>query len=368
MRILFVLENYFPNVGGVETLFKNHLENLAAQGYQVTLVTTKLFKDSPKFEYQNNLTIYRYNFLNRYFFTFFAFFAVYKHSKKVDLIHTTSYNAGLPALLGGLLRNKKVIITFHEVWGKLWFKLPFTSKLSSTLFYLFEKMLLKLPFHKFVGVSQSTVNALIENGVAKNKVELVYNGVDYTKFENYKKLKSSEANEKFTISFFGRLGISKGLDVIIEAATTLKKMLPNINFKLIVPKNPAAFYNKIMQLLKEKDLENYFEFHHQLTRKQLVEQIVNSNCVVIPSYSEGFCFAAAECAALNIPIISSNKTALKEVVSGQFIKMEELNADALLNAIKNAYEGNWQKSELKKFELKDCIESYIQLYKKELNN
>jgi len=137
MRILFVLENYYPNVGGVETLFKNLIEQLAEKGHQVKLITTQLNPEDPLEEKIGNIHIYRYPFRNRYIFTFFGVFPIYKLAKDCDLIHTTSYNAGVPAWLGAKLRRKKVVITFHEVWGKLWFDLPFMNK--KIHLYLFWK-------------------------------------------------------------------------------------------------------------------------------------------------------------------------------------------------------------------------------------
>jgi len=46
---------------------------------------------------------------------------------------------------------------------------------------------------------------------------------------------------------------------------------------------------------------------------------------VIPSYSEGFCFAALEACALNIPVISSDMGALKETVSNKHLKLKHLS-------------------------------------------
>ena len=200
MKILFVLENYYPHIGGVETLFKNLAEALSKQQHEVIILTTlKNSGDSP-IEKIDNITVHRKNYLNRYFFTFFAFFAAFRLSKSCDLIHTTSYNAALPAWLAGKLRNKKVIITFHEVWGDLWFRLPFMSKFGARLHHLFEQMLLKLHFHKFVGVSNFTRDALIKNGVKKEHTSMIYNGIDYSEFA---KVKHQNSKDEFFFTFFG---------------------------------------------------------------------------------------------------------------------------------------------------------------------
>ena len=42
MKILFVLENYIPHIGGVEVVFKNLAEGLVKLGHDVFLITHRL--------------------------------------------------------------------------------------------------------------------------------------------------------------------------------------------------------------------------------------------------------------------------------------------------------------------------------------
>jgi len=367
MQILFVLENYYPNVGGVETLFKGLIEQLATKGHKIKLITTRLDKTSPKVEHFNNITIYRHTYFNRYFFTIFGLWPVVKHAKTADLIHTTSYNAAVPAIFGALIRRKKTIITFHEGWAKLWFALPFMNGFSKSLHYIFEQAILKLPFAKFIAVSKFTKNKLIETGVDAGKVIRVYNGLDYEKFSDQNENSNILNNSTFTMCYYGRLGISKGLDIILEAAKTLKAKLADSRLILIIPKTPSPFFKKILQLIKQHQLEQYIELQHNLPQKKLYQTLKSVDCVLIPSYSEGFCFAAAECVALGVPIISSHKGALKEVVSGKYIEMKDLSPQSLVEAVKKAYNKDWEYKEVKKFHLKDSHEAYINLYEQMLN-
>jgi len=367
MQILFVLENYYPNVGGVETLFKGLIEQLAAKGCKIKLITTQLNTALPKVEYLGNITIYRYRYFNRYLFTILAIFAVIKHTKNCNVVHTTSYNAAIPAFFGSLIRRKKTIITFHEVWGKLWFDLPYMNNFSKWLHYIFEQAIIKLPFAKFIAVSNFTKNKLIEAGVDANKVTKIYNGLEYTNFLDENKNNINKNNETFTMCYYGRLGISKGLDLILEAAKTLKTKLPQSKLLIVIPKTPKPFFEKILETIKQNSLEQFVELRHNLQKNELYKILKAVDCALIPSYSEGFCFAAAECVALGVPIISSHKGALKEVVSGNYIEMETLSTKGLLDAIEKAYNGNWQYKPVKKFHLTDSHQQYIALYEQLLN-
>jgi len=367
MRLLFVLENYYPNVGGVETLFKSLIKKLSDEGHQITLITTKLSKASPEYEKIDNIEIYRYPYKNRYYFTFFAFLPVLKHAKNADIIHTTSYNAGLPAIIGGLLKRKKVIITFHEVWGKIWWRLPYMKLSTKIPHYLFEQMLLKLPFTKFIAVSEATAFHLKKNGVAENKIKTIYNGVDYEDVESYHHIEKTD-HKNFIVTYYGRVGISKGLDLIVRAAAILQHQLPNSYFKLIIPTHPKNIFNQITDEIDRYGLDDYIVVMNHLKKDDLIYQLRTSDCVMIPSYSEGFCFAAAESIGLGLPIISSNKAALKEVVSGKHIKMESLDTDGLVNAVLKAARGEWEETPIKRFSVQDCHQQYINLYEELMNN
>ena len=120
-----------------------------------------------------------------------------------------------------------------------------------------------------------------------------------------------------------------------------------------------------MELISSNELDSYIEFHHNLPREELYQELLNSSCIVIPSYSEGFCFAAAEVVALNIPIISSHQGALTEVVSGRYIEMSEQSSEALFNALVKAYLNQWTLSPIKYYHLNDSILEYKEIY---LNN
>ncbi len=367
MKILFVLENHYPNIGGVETLFKNLTESLVKEGHQITVLTNQFSPRLEKREKLNGVSIIRVPFRNRYVFTILGIFPSWRQALKHDIIHTTSYNAGVPAFFAGVLARKKVIITFHEVWSKLWFDLPYMNKVFLWLHYIFEKFLLKLPFYRFVAVSTYTKNSLIKAGVPEQKISLIHNGIRYEEIISLKKEvkreSTLEVNKDFTFIYFGRLGISKGLDIILEGIKKLKgSKSKKFKFRLIIPSLPADFHRTILDGLTSYDIEDVVEVESDLPWKVLVKRIIESDAVVIPSYSEGFCFTAVESMAIGTPIISSGNGALKEVISGKHITMATHDSEGLYKAMSQALEDNWDEISLKKFPLSISIEKYMSMY------
>ena len=364
MKILFVLENYYPNIGGVETLFKNLTEALAKKNIEVTVVTTQFDKKLLREETINDVKIIRLPFYNRYIFTFLAFIPLISYARKHDIIHTTSYNAGVPAFLAGLLSRTQTIITFHEVWGKLWFKLPYMNKLSLLLHYTFEKFLLALPFSHYIAVSNSTKIALIEAGIPKSKIKKIYNGIDYSKFRSISEEEVNvKPNELYTFTYFGRLGISKGLDILLNGIRLLSKTEHSFKINLVIPKTPIDFHKRILQEIDEYKIAPIITVHSHLPVDELHSVIRESDTVIIPSYSEGFCFSAVEAMAIGTPIIHSGKGSLKEVVSAKHIMMQDLSADALKDAMMRAINDDWDEIPQRKFELKESVDLYLDFYK-----
>lgn len=360
MKILFILEYYEPNVGGVEKLFKTLAESLVEEGHEVSVLTNRYDNKLKAVEQINGVEVKRVQCFNRFLFTLLSIPAALKAAKDCDLIHTSSYNAAIPARIAAKFYNKKSIITFHEVWDKLWFELPFISYHQKLIYRSFEKFILKLKFDRFIAVSEATKASLIEVGVNENKITRIYNGIDYPKSTSEPKISSNN----FTFTYLGRLGISKGLDLLIPAAQQFISEYPDARLKLICPDQPKSMLSKIQQLIKKYNIESQTDFIHSSDQSKIEDEIINSNCIVIPSYSEGFCFVAAEVTALGIPIVSSGKKALSEVVSGKEVRIEALSSEGIYKALLKAKNNNYLETPIRKFELSDCVNAYLNLYTK----
>lgn len=361
LRVLFVLEYYYPHVGGVETLFKSLVEKLVEDGVKVTILTNKFKKGLPFKEEIGSLKIYRVPFLNRYIFTVLgcipAFFLAFKN----DIIHTTSYNAGIPAFFAGFLTRTKTIITFHEVWGDLWYSLPYMSKIMQWGHYTFEQMLLKLPFHKFVAVSEATKNNLIHHGIPPKDVLRIYNGMDYAEFATYTKDRT-ETNDSFTFIYYGRLGISKGFNKLLEGLHILNSKGVDFKLNLVIPQEPKAMYNLVMDFISEHKLEHRVTLYHDLSRSELFSLVTTSDCTVVPSYSEGFGYTALESVALGVPVIISPNGSLPEVISGKYIMMNEFSGEGLAEAMQSAIQGKFDFKINRNFSLEESVRGYQDMY------
>ena len=362
MRILFILEYYAPHIGGVETLFKSLTEKLDSEGHEIVVLTNRFNVDLLKQEsLGENTQIIRKKFYNRYFFTFLAWWPAIKYARHADMIHTTSYNAALPAWIAAKITGTKSVITFHERWGKLWFQLPWMSSISKRLHFLFEWMITKLGFDKFVAVSEATKLSLIESGIDPNRIEMIYNGINYNDFPKHR---GTTDDEPFTFLYFGRAGIAKGLDLLIPAFADLIAKKNDARLVLILPAEDNPIVRRVMKLIDQLRIASNVLIKNDLSYKALKDEISNADAVVIPSYSEGFCFAAVETMAIGTPIVSSGRGALKEVVGGKYTALGGFDKESLAVSMQKAVSGQWSESPSLQFKLSETVIRYLELYRK----
>ncbi len=359
MKILLILEHYYPHVGGLETLFKSLAETLAQHGHTVTVITTLHEKSLLRNENLNGVIIHRFPFKNRYLFTLLGIIPALKNASSHDIIQTTSYNAGLPAYFAGLLTKTPVVITFHEVWDKIWFELPYLKKWQRILFSKFEKMLLRLSFDRFIAVSDYTAAALKAADIPADKVSRIYNGIEYMNLKRSVAPRNKPA--VFDLVYFGRLGVSKGIDILLKSILPFKG-LKYFKLTIISNKYPNSLYIELSKFITQNGLDNLIDWIPSMPFDELQARIRHASAVVIPSYTEGFCFVAAETIALGTPIIHSNMGALKEVVGGKFLIYDHPNPTSLSNAIQKAMQNQWKVKPIQYFQLEDTVRSYEELY------
>ena len=367
MKILFVLENYAPNIGGVETVFRSLAEGLASLGHNISIVTHRL-KGTKRYEVINNVKIFRIPcFYSRYLFSFFAIPKTISIAKECDLIHTTTYNGSLPAIIASKLLKKPSVITVHEILGKRW-EYCGMGVFSSKIHQLLEKAIVRLSFDYFIAVSNSTRNELIESNVKEDKIRVVYNGVDYRlfnprKYDGKNIRKKLKIGKEFVYMSYGRPGLTKGIEYIIRAAPLISKKIHNSRLLLILSQKPKKRYNFILKLISSLSLKEEVMLLNPVEREELPAYIKAADCVVVPSLTEGFGFTAAEACAMQKPVVATNTTSLPEVVSGKYVLIKPKSPEDIARGIELIYKNKCNYKRLKRFTIKENIDNYLKIYK-----
>ncbi|MCX6823662.1 MAG: glycosyltransferase family 4 protein [candidate division SR1 bacterium] len=322
-HILFVLDYYLPHKGGSETVFEAIISRLLTKGYTVSVLTSHHDPKLPAEEHKELFHIYRIG-KSRISFMFCALskgIAIFKKNKDISLIHTTTYGGAIPASLLGKIFHKRVILTVHEIFGKL--RMSYKGLWRGRLYKLFEKIIFWFPYDLYHCVSYYTMNSLrLTYRITDKKITMIHNGVD-TNFRNPDEVSAFDIktwknnygrNNKFVITYYGHAGKSKGLDYLVRALPELVTVDPQLLFVFNLIDSKRTEY--IKETIRKYHLGSSVQIFDGFEKDELRTLIASSDMIVAPSLSEGFGSVHTESVAMNKPLLTTYIASLPEVVRG----------------------------------------------------
>ncbi|HKL44130.1 MAG TPA: glycosyltransferase family 4 protein [Candidatus Absconditabacterales bacterium] len=368
--ILFVLDYYLPHRGGVENVFENIILRLQKKGYKVIVLTSRYGNDLKEYEELLDTKIYRVG-KNRIQFMIKSISLGKRilKQKKIDIIHASTYGGAIPASILGKKLKIKVILTVHEIFGKLWFK--YKGLFGGLVYKIFEKIIFMKKYDIYHCVSNNTAKELKENyKVDERKIKVIHNGID-DNFWNIKNVDSKEIfavrkkykrDDKFIFLYFGHAGKSKGIDYLIKALPEVLK-LENVMvvFNIIESKRSKKILNKL-RLLRTSQGQRNIQVFNGFSKKDLRNLVASCDCVIAPSISEGFGSVHTESVAMGKTIITTKTSAIPEVIWGKVKFIKPGSVSDIINATKDVLKGNYEKIPEKKFDWDKSVEKIEKLY------
>lgn len=302
MKICIVTEFFIPHYfGGGERRFYQLAKKLVERGIQVDVITMKI-RDVPDYEKIDGINVYHigptienppdrsvFDFM-RYFFSVSSWII----KNDYDLIDAQSYSPLLSSSIAARIKKTPIFGTIYDTSSSGSDQWMNHSFLASRL----EKFLVNLRFDRIITISKSTINSLINDfGVSKDKIELLYIGVDTDKYDS-----TGDVEKKADkIIFVGRLIPHKHVDHLIESFEEIVKSVPDANL-VIVGRGDEK--NNIIDMVSSKSLDARVSFKENLSDEELIKEIKESEVLVLPSTREGFGMVLAEANYCNVPVVT----------------------------------------------------------------
>jgi glycosyltransferase involved in cell wall biosynthesis len=347
ISVLYVVEYYPPHIGGAETLFGQAVEELARRGHKVTVVTIRTVEKAPRLEVHGNVTILRLpapESIDRYFFMFRALPRVIAEARNVDLIHTSIFTPGVTSWITARLLRKPCVITIHDLFLETWERFPGIGRLSMRAHRWFEKTLMRLPFDHYLPVTNFSAGRSIRvNGradittVANPPLDYDFWHRGYTARPLRRELGLAE--DTFVYLYFGRPGITKGVEHLVEAANLVRHRLPNSRLVMLLSQYPVARRANVLAMIDRLGLRDHLVVLPSQPGAELPSYLLAANVVVVPSISEGFGYSAVEAATIGAHVIATTGHASEEVLAGHATFVPPCDATALAEAIVGVAEG-----------------------------
>ena len=234
-------------------------------------------------------------------------FKIKKYKPKI--IISFGLKPNLYSVIIGKILKIKIIPTFTGL-GTLYLNKNFTQKMIIILFKFFLSKKQKVIFHNNQDVEIFKKWNLINN----NFIVTRGSGINFEKF------KHSHYNvDKDIIKFImiSRLIKDKGIFEFINAAKLIKdEFSDKVEFKLVGDvdvENYSSINSKVLMELQKNNIIKHNNFSNNV-----IEHILDSHCLILPSYREGASKIIMEAQALRRPVITTDVPGCNDLVIDGF--------------------------------------------------
>lgn len=283
MHILFLSDNFPPEVNAPASRTFEHCREWVAAGHEVTVITcTPNFPQGKVFPgYANRLwqkeqisgitviRVWSYITANEGFTRRIVDYVSYMVSailaapfvRKADVVVGTSPQFFTAVAAYIVSRGKRIPFVFElrDLWPEsiralgAMAKSPALDWLEKVELFLYRRATL------IVSVTNSFRDDLQRRGINPSKVTIVTNGIDASRFQPRPKdhalLEKHGLHDKFVAGYIGTHGMAHGLDTILDAATALKREPEGDRFRLLLLGDGAA-KAALVERAKREGLDN----------------------------------------------------------------------------------------------------------------
>jgi len=392
MKHLVIGSDLFkPSIGGTETVTANMASNLSQKGFRVTVVapSTKNMK-TPRIQKDRGYEILRVRSFGlpiqdnlRFAYRAYSQISDYfsRSNNKADIIHVNnpfplskillnySKKNDIPCVVGGHFMPESFTVGLRRL-GEFHHLIDDIGWRNTVKFY--NKA------NAVVAPTRTAIDILKSHGL-KVPTYVISNGLDLTanhpiKIDRIQLRSKLGINSKYLVTYAGRLGVEKRIDVIITALYKLLQRNFDIQLLLIGDGNAATKLKKLVQKLGLEGRVIFAGYVGDTKHKQQLFAL--SDMFVIASPVELQSIVTLEAMAAGLPIVAVNEGALPELAQrgvngdvfpeGDSTELARCIGNILLDPIKLKQYSKESLKIIKTHDIKDTWTKYSSMYQEVL--
>lgn len=178
-------------------------------------------------------------------------------------------------------------------------------------------------------------------GIPREKIRVVPLGINPNGFE----MRTTDRSGPFTVGFLGRVAPEKGLHVLAEAYSLLRKSgdLPEGRFEVAgyMAADCKPYLQEVQTYLKDAGLDHEFRYHGVIDRAAKISFLRSLDVMSLPAtYDEPKGVSLLESMGCGVPVVQPRRGAFTEIVenTGGGLLVEPDNPQSLASAILKLYQ------------------------------
>jgi len=233
----------------------------------------------------------------------------------VDVTHSSAAAfCGIPCVLAKLKNKTPFMLTEHGVYLREQYlslaKREYSTFLNTFLMRLVHSITSLNYFYADQVSPVCYYNTRWEHefGVDKERVKVIYNGVDREVFMNAK----GEPPAVPTVVTVARVDPLKDIETLLRAAAVVKREIPEVKFKVFGSVSVPDYFEQCLALRSKLELESTFEFEGHTTN--IASAYKSGDIVALTSISEAFPYSVVEAMMAGTAVVSTDVGGISEAL------------------------------------------------------
>ena len=332
-KILIITPGFFPLFGGMEEQCYLLAQSFIKKGIAVDVLTEKTQATFEESESIDGINVFRMRHVQKRNFGGFISLAfdlarfLIKNSGEYDfcIIRTLTYHA----LVVGVLKFFKIVLMKSFVTAETGGEKDDVISLKDMKFH--NVIIFFLRQHDFLNsICLDNYKHYQELCFDEKKLTRLYNGVDVSRYDGNK---YPESLNNFI--FLGRLSATKGIYELLNAFKKVVEMYPK---KKLFIGGDGNEKQGVIEFIAQNNLGDNIIYEGYVSKDQKDDFYKKGDCLILPSYSEGFPISILEATVCKKKIIVTDVSDLREIYGEQLVFCKKRDENDLFEQIISASE------------------------------